>query len=68
MTAGLAIGAAALAAVTLGALSLRTGTRMLANRTLSPTGGLDNLAVTLITLGVILIGWGAVGPVLLALN
>lgn len=68
MTAGLAIGVAALTAVTLGALSLRTGTRMLANRHLNPTGGLDSLAVTLITLGAILIGWGIVGPVLLALN
>lgn len=58
---GLLIALAA-AAIVLGVVAFRAGRRTLANRHLNPEGGLDNLAVTLIGIGIILVGWGTVGP------
>jgi hypothetical protein len=60
--------ALAAAAIVLGVVSFRAGHRTLANRRLNPEGGLDNLAVTLIGIGIVLIGWGTVGPVVYLLR
>lgn len=61
---GVLVALGAILALVVGGTSLRGGIRTLSNRTLNPAGGLDNLAVTLIVIGIILIGWGVVGPVL----
>lgn len=60
--ASLLVWLAAATALAVGTLALRTGMRTLANRHTNPHGSLDNLAVTLIALGAILIGWGLAGP------
>lgn len=60
--ASLLVSLAALTALALGGIALRTGMRTLANHTLNPAGGLDNLAVTLMGIGIALIGWGIAGP------
>lgn len=60
--------ALAAAAIVLGVVSFRAGRRTLANRHLNPEGSLDNLAVTLVGIGIILIGWGVAGPVVYVLR
>ena len=66
MTTIVFVGAAV--ALVVGVLAIRLGTRTLRNRDLNPTGGLDNLAVTLLGIGAILLGWATAGPVVYVLS
>lgn len=60
--ASLLVWVAAATALAVGSIALRTGMRTLANRHTNPHGSLDNLAVTLIGIGIALMGWGVAGP------
>lgn len=54
--------------LTLGAMCVRLGVRLLFDKGVNPTGGQDNLAVTMLCVGIALIGWSGAGVTALVLR